>query len=46
MASCGDNTDGICVAEEEQKGAFRVAQYGQLFSLRTRVNELMLQVRL
>lgn len=37
--------DGLQVAEEEAQGLFRVAQYGPLFSLSTRVNEMMLRVK-
>ena len=35
---------GLAVAEEGA-GAFRLAQYGPLFTMETRVNEVMLTVR-
>ncbi|GMH33157.1 hypothetical protein BSKO_00991 [Bryopsis sp. KO-2023] len=37
--------DGVQLAENEENGGFRVAQYGALFSL-GRLNELMLKVKL
>ena len=39
-------TDGIALAPEDAAGGFRVAQFGPLFSLSTRVNELLLRVAL
>ncbi|KAK9815546.1 hypothetical protein WJX72_005503 [[Myrmecia] bisecta] len=42
----GLQADGIALAEDESAGAFRVAQYGPVNSLRERLNELMLGVRL
>jgi hypothetical protein len=38
--------DGLRLAEEEAAGAFRLAQYGPLNSLSTRVNEVLLRVLL
>ena len=38
--------DGLKLAEEEAAGAFRLAQYGPLNSLSTRVNEVLLRVLL
>ncbi|CAL8465489.1 g5025 [Coccomyxa elongata] len=37
-------SDGLKLAEEEAAGAFRLAQYGPLNSLSTRVNEVLLRV--
>ncbi|KAK9903516.1 hypothetical protein WJX75_007851 [Coccomyxa subellipsoidea] len=39
-------SDGLRLAEEEAAGAFRLAQYGPLNSLSTRVNEVLLRVLL
>jgi len=36
--------DGIELGEEEKAGVFRLAQYGQIYSLSSRLNELMLRV--
>jgi len=36
--------DGISLAPEEAAGFFRVGQYGQVHTLETRVNELLLRV--
>ncbi len=38
--------DGLMLAGEEAAGAFRLAQYGPLNSLSTRVNEVLLRVQL
>ena len=38
--------DGLQLGDEESEGAFRLAQYGPLNSLSTRVNEVMLRVLL
>lgn len=38
--------DGLQLAEAEQGGFFRLAQYGPLHSLSTRVNEIWLAVKL
>lgn len=40
------HADGICLAKEETQGFFRVAQYGQVYTLQTRVNEMLLKVSL
>ena len=37
-------SDGIELGEEERDGVFRLAQYGQIYSLTSRLNELMLRV--
>lgn len=37
--------DGVSLAEAEAGGLFRVAQYGPVFSLSTRVNEMMLKIK-
>ena len=37
-------SDGIALGDEEQSGVFRLAQYGQIYSLSSRLNELMLRV--
>ena len=42
MSGC--YADGLRLAEEEAAGAFRLAQYGPLNSLSTRVNEVLLRV--
>ncbi|EIE23057.1 hypothetical protein COCSUDRAFT_53493 [Coccomyxa subellipsoidea C-169] len=39
-------SDGLMLAGEEAAGAFRLAQYGPLNSLSTRVNEVLLRVQL
>ena len=36
--------DGIQLGEDERNGVFRLAQYGQIYSLSSRLNELMLRV--
>jgi hypothetical protein len=36
--------DGFKLAAAEEAGLFRIAQYGTMFSLRTRINELLLRV--
>ncbi|GBF94002.1 hypothetical protein Rsub_07270 [Raphidocelis subcapitata] len=38
--------DGLQLAEAEAGGLFRVAQYGQVYTLEERLNELMLRVQL
>lgn len=38
--------DGLTLAEAEAGGSFRLAQYGPLHSLQTRVNEIWLAVKL
>lgn len=38
--------DGLSCADEEVAGKFRLAQYGPLHSLQTRVNEIWLAVKL
>lgn len=38
--------DGLALAEPEAAGFFRLAQYGPLHSLQTRVNEIWLAVKL
>ena len=38
--------DGLKVAEPEAGGLFRVAQYGQVYTLEERLNELLLRVQL
>lgn len=38
--------DGLPLAEAEAGGFFRLAQYGPLHSLQTRVNEIWLAVKL
>jgi hypothetical protein len=38
--------DGLSLAAEEAAGFFRVAQYGQVYTLQTRLNEMMLKVQL
>lgn len=42
MSGC--DAEGLKLAEEEAAGAFRLAQYGPLNSLSTRVNEVLLRV--
>jgi hypothetical protein len=37
--------DGVGLAEEEAAGRFRVAQYGPIHTMATRVNELLLRVK-
>lgn len=39
-------TDGLSLGEEEREGYFRVAQYGQVYTLQARLNEMMLKVQL
>ena len=39
------HADGIELGLQEQAGKFRLAQYGPLNSLKPRVNEIMLKVR-
>lgn len=38
--------DGVALAEQEAAGLFRVAQYGPVYSLSPRLNEMMLKIRL
>lgn len=38
--------DGLSLAADEAEGFFRVAQYGQVYTLQTRLNEMMLKVQL
>lgn len=38
--------DGLSLAADEADGFFRVAQYGQVYTLQTRLNEMMLKVQL
>jgi hypothetical protein len=38
--------DGLSLAADEAGGYFRVAQYGQVYTLQTRLNEMMLRVQL
>lgn len=38
--------DGLQLGEAEQEGFFKLAQYGPLFSLATRLNEIWLTVKL
>jgi hypothetical protein len=38
--------DGLKLADAETAGLFRLAQYGPLFSLATRVNEIWVAVAL
>jgi hypothetical protein len=38
--------DGLSLADDEAAGFFRVAQYGQVYTLQTRLNEMMLKVQL
>lgn len=37
---------GLRLAEEAQAGQYQVLQYGPLFSLKTRANEIMVRVPL
>ena len=39
-----ENADGIELGEDEKRGVFRLAQYGQIHSLSDRLNEVMLKV--
>ena len=39
------HADGIALAEEEDKGYFRCAQYGAVYQLAGRLNEMMLRVK-
>lgn len=43
---CCCTTDGLKLAADEAEGFFRVAQYGQVYTLQTRLNEMMLKVEL
>jgi hypothetical protein len=38
--------DGLKVADDEAGGKFRVAQYGQVYTLEERLNELLLRIQL
>jgi hypothetical protein len=38
--------DGLRLAERESQGYFRVGQFGAVYTLETRVNEMMLAVSL
>lgn len=38
------HADGIELGEDERDGVFRLAQYGQIYTLSSRLNELMLRV--
>lgn len=38
--------DGIQLGDEEAAGSFRVAQYGPIYTINTRINEVMLKVKL
>lgn len=38
--------DGLQLADAEEGGVFRLAQYGPLHSLSTRINEIWLAVKL
>jgi hypothetical protein len=38
--------DGLALAPDEARGFFRVAQYGQVYTLQARLNEMMLGVQI
>ena len=38
--------DGVRVHEDDEAGGFRVAQYGPMYSLKPRKNEIILRVTL
>jgi hypothetical protein len=40
------DAEGLKLADDESEGAFRLAQYGPLHSLSTRVNEVLLRVQI
>ncbi len=42
---CGPRADGVALGEEDAQGRFRVAQYGPVYQLGGRLNEMMLTVR-
>lgn len=47
LAGCvfaADDADGLSLAAAEAGGYFRVGQYGQVYTLDTRINELLLEV--
>lgn len=41
----GPRADGVALGDEDAQGRFRVAQYGPVYQLGGRLNEMMLTVR-
>lgn len=37
--------DGVSLADEEAEGLFRVGQYGAVYQLEARLNEMMLRIK-